>query len=235
MKSVDTSVKNVLFPLINDDGWKFISVLSITSLIMLLVWLPLGIFSIVLSIWCFYSFRDPERVTPALSNIAVAPADGKILSITREKGPEILGLSNKTFTKICIYTSAFDVCVNRMPAKSKVLKVYHDCETKFSLSFDKNNIENERMLASFKTPSGRELAMQQTAVICAYRLKNHLKKSAEYLTGQRFGLMRFGGYTELYLPEKAAITVCVGQTMVGGETIVADFNLETTRIDGEMR
>ena len=91
------------------------------------------------------------------------------------------------------------------------------------------------MSALFKTSNNHEFALQQTAVFCAYRIKNNLKKGDEFLTGQRFGLIRFGGYTDLYLPEKTSLNVCVGQTLIGGETIVADFNSDAPRIDGEIR
>ena len=98
-----------------------------------------------------------------------------------------------------------------------------------------NNIGNERMLALFKTAQNREFALQQTAVFCAYRIKNNLKKGDEFLTGQRFGIMRFGGHIDLYLPEKVSPCICVGQTMIGGETIVADFNSDAPSINGEIR
>lgn len=235
MKPIDTSVKNIIFPNINEDGWKFISILAIVTLILLIIYVPLGCAAILITIGCFYAFRDPNRITPNLSNVMVAPADGKIVSICKEKGPDVFGLNNKTFTKISIYSSVFDVCISRIPAKSKVLNRYYDDEVKFSHSLDKNNIGNERMLALFKTANNREFVLQQTTVFCAYRIKNCFKKGDEFLSGQRFGLMRFGGYTDLYLPEKAAITVCEGQTLVGGETIVADFNSDAPRIDGEIR
>lgn len=235
MKPIDTSVKSILFPDINEDGWKFVSIFAIFSLILLIVNVPLGCVAIVITIGCFYAFRDPLRITPNLSNIVIAPADGKVISVTREKGPDVLGIGNKTFIKISIYSTAFDVCISRIPAKSKVVCSYYDNEVKFSRSLKKNNIGNERMLALFKTAQNREFALQQTAVFCAYRIKNNLKKGDEFLAGQRFGLMRFGGYTDLYLPEKTSINICVGQTLVGGETIVADFNSDAPRIDGEIR
>lgn len=235
MKSVDTSLKGLLFPNINEDGWKFVSAFAICSLILLLIWLPLGCVSIILTVWCFYAFRDPDRITPDLNGIIVAPIDGKVVEITREKGPDVLGLGNKNYTRIGIFSNVFDVNVCRMPLKSKILQCYHDKENKFSHSFDKNNIGNERMLFSFKNTESREFVLQQTATFCAPRIKNSLKKGDEFLTGQRFGIMRFGGYTDLFLPEKVAPSVCVGQTLVGGETIVADLTSDAPRIDGEIR
>ena len=235
MKTVDTSLKALFFPNINEDGWKFISILAFFSLILLLIWLPLGCVAIVFTVWCFYSFRDPDRIVPDIGGIVVAPADGKVVAITREKGPDVLGLGNKNFIKISIFSSIFDVNVNRIPTKSKVVGCYYDDEIKFSHSFDKNNIGNERMLIALKSVDGAELVLQQTTTFCAPRIKNTLKKGDEFLTGQRFGILRFGGYVDLYLPEKVAPFVCLGQTLVGGETIVADFKSDAPRIDGEIR
>ena len=235
MKSVDTSLKSLIFPNINEDGWKFISILAICSLILLIIWLPLGCVSVILTVWCFYAFRDPDRIIPNLNDIVVAPIDGKVISITREKGPDVLGLGNKTFTRIGIFTSISDVSVGRMPLKSKIQSCYYDDEVKFSHSFDKNNIGNERMLFAFKNISGKEFVLEQTSTFCAPRIKYSLKKGDEFSAGQRFGIMRFGGFTDIYLPEKSAITICVGQTLIGGETIIADLNSDAPRIDGEIR
>ena len=185
MKPVDTSLKSLLFPNINEDGWKFISVSAFLSLFLLIIWLPLGYVAIAFTLWCFYAFRDPDRVVPDLGDIAVAPADGKVVSIIREKGPEVLGLSNKNFVKISIIPNVTDVNINRIPTKSKVLNCYYDCEVKFSHSFDKKNISNERMLIALKSVSGREIIIEQTATFLAPRIKNKIQKGDEFLTGQR--------------------------------------------------
>lgn len=235
MKPVDTSFKSLLFPNINEDGWKFVSIFALVSLILLIIWIPLGCVAIVLTVWCFYSFRDPDRITPDLSDIVVAPSDGRVVSIIREKGPDILGLQNKNFIKISIFSNIFDVNINRIPAKSKVLNIYHENEVKFSHSFDKNNIDNEKILIALKCAGGRDVVIRQTTTFCTSRIKNKIKKGDEFLTGQRFGILRFGGYIDLYLPEKVAPFVCIGQTLIGGETIVADFNSDSPRIDGEIR
>ena len=95
MKSVNISLHRFLFPNINEDGWKFISAMAVVSLILAMLWFPLGLVSFMLTIWCFYAFRDPVRVTPVLSTAVLAPADGLIVAISREKGPDALGLGNK--------------------------------------------------------------------------------------------------------------------------------------------
>ena len=235
MKSVDTSLHHYFFPNINEEGWKFVSVLAFISLLFSLMWFPLGFFLFLLTVWCFYSFRDPVRVTPVLSGAVIAPADGYVVAINREKGPDALGLDRKHYTKVSLYISPFDVNINRVPLKSTVTKIFYDTGQKFSGSTTKNDIKNERMLIAFKHSSGIELILQQTALFCSKRIIANLKKGDEFAAGQRFGFIRFGGYVDLYLPEKIEPQVCVGQYLIGGETIVADIKSDAPRLEGEIR
>lgn len=235
MKFVDTSLHHYFFPNINEDGWKFVSALAFISLIFTLIWFPLGCLSFLITIWCFYSFRDIIRVTPVLSGAVIAPADGYVVAINREKGPDALGLDRKNYTKLSIYVSPFDVNINRIPIKCTVSKTFYDAGQKFSGSTTKNNIKNERMLIAIKHSEGLEFVLQQTALFCSKRIVAKLKRGDEFIAGQRFGFIRFGGYVDLYLPEKIEPQVCVGQHLVGGETIVADINSGAPRIEGEIR
>ena len=232
MKSVNTAFH---IPDIDDDGWKFVSVMAVLTVVMALIWLPLGVAFLLLDIWCFLSFRNPDRVTPILSSVVVAPADGTIVAIIKEKGPDCLGLQNKKFHKIRIYSGWSDVHINRMPIKAKVGNVFYDCGKKFSGSFDVNNIGNEKFAAALKHSDGYDFALQQTAVLCSKRTVNKLKKGDEYLTGQRIGSIRFGGYVDIFLPEKVCPQVCVGQTVIAGETVIADIKSDAPRLEGEIR
>ncbi len=235
MKSVNTSLRHYFFPNINEDGWKFISFFAFFSLIMAIIWFPLGCFSFLITIWCFYSFRDPIRVTPVLSSAVLAPADGYIIAINKEKGPDALGLSKRNFTKLCVYISPFDVNINRVPIKSTISKTFYDSGKKFSGSKEKNDIRNEKMLISFKHSSGLEFVLQQTSLFCSKRIVDNIKKGDELAAGQRFGFIRFGSYVDIYLPEKIEPQVCVGQYLIGGETIIADIKSDAPRIEGEIR
>lgn len=235
MKSVDISLHNYFFPNINEDGWKFISTMATLSLLLAIVWFPIGCVSIIITIWCFYSFRDPNRVTPVLSSAVVSPADGKIISISKVKGPDVLGLERKNFTKICIYCSIFDVCINRIPIKGRIYKKFYDPGKTFTKSFSKNDIGNERMFITLRHSDGLDFVLQQTATFCNKRIVTKIKNSDEFLTGQRFGFIRFGGYFDLFLPDKIEPIVCVGQKVVAGETIVADIKSDAPRIIGEIR
>lgn len=235
MKSVDISLRHYLFPNINEDGWKFVSIMSVISVILLLVWLPVGYISFFLTIWCFYCFRDPVRVTPVLSGAIVAPADGIVVSINKEKGPDALGLQNKNFTRVCIYTSILDAPINRIPVKASVCKIFYDCGKIFSGSHDRNNIGNETLLFLLKPNEGAELAVKQTATFCSKRIVTKIKKGDDFIAGQKFGFIRFGGYVDLFLPDKIEPQICVGQKTVAGETIIADLKSDAPRIEGEIR
>ena len=235
MKSVDTSLRQYFFPNINEDGWKFVSVMAVVSLVLTLLWLPLGTVSFLITVWCFYCFRDPIRITPVLSGAVIAPTDGIVVSINKEKGPDAVGLQNKNFTRVCIFTSIFDAPIQRIPIKSVVRKVFYDCGKKFSGSFEKNNINNEVFIFSLRHSEGFDFAVKQTATFCSKRIVNKIKVGDEFNAGQKFGFIRCGGYIELFLPEKVEPQVCVGQKMVGGETIIADIKSDAPRIEGEIR
>ena len=235
MKSVKTSFHGYLFPNINEDGWKFVSVMALISIVFTLLWFPLGCFFFILTILCFYCFRDTPRVTPVLSGAVVSPADGFIVSISKEKGPDALGLQNKTFNRITIYSSLFDQHINRIPLKSKVHRTFYDEGKKYTGKFDKNNMGNERMLIALRHSEGVELLLQQTAVFCNKRIKDKVSLGKEFNAGERFGFIRFGGYTDLFLPDKIEPQVCVGQKMIAGETVMADIKSDAPRIEGEIR
>ena len=235
MKPAKNSLHNHIFPNINEDGWKFVSVAALVSIVFALIWFPLGCLSFVLTIFCFYCFRDAPRVTPILSGAVIAPADGYIISINKEKGPDALGLQNKNFTRISIYSSLFDQHISRIPIKSKVYKTFYDAGKKFTGNFNKEDMGNERMLICLRHSEGSEIALQQTAVLCNNRIKHKVKYAQEFNAGERFGFIRFGGYTDIFLPEKTEPQVCVGQRMIAGETIMADIKSDAPRIEGEIR
>lgn len=235
MKSVDTSFRHYLFPNINEDGWKFVSIMAVVSVILLLIWLPLGYISFFLTVWCFYCFRDPVRITPVLSGAVIAPADGVVVTINKEKGPDALGLQNKNFTRICIYTSVFDAPINRIPIKSTVRKTFYNCGESFSGSHDRNNIGNETMLFSLRHAEGYDFAVGQIATFCSKRIVTKIKTGDKLNAGQKFGFIRFGGYVDIYLPDKVEPQICVGQKTIAGETIIADIKSDAPRIEGEIR
>lgn len=234
MKSVDVSIHHYIFPNINEDGWKFISLAAVLALVAALIWFPLGCVFFVLALWCFYSFRDVNRVTPVLSGAVIAPADGYVVAISREKGPSVFGLDRKNFTKICVYSGFFDAHISRIPVKSTVSAVFYD-SGRFTGNRSKNDIRNERLLIALKHSGNTEFVIQQTATFCGGRLRKKIKKGDELLAGQRFGWTRFCAYTEIFLPDKTEPQVCVGQYLIGGETVIADVKSDAPRLEGEIR
>ena len=122
MKNIDISLSKYIFPNINQDGWKFVSIFAAATALLGLIWAPLGFIGLVLTVWCYYFFRDPDRVTPEIDDVVVSPADGVVQMITRVTGPDELGLNTKTYNRISIFMSVFNVHVNRAPASGEILK-----------------------------------------------------------------------------------------------------------------
>ena len=235
MKSVDFSIQHRIFPNIYDDGWKFIVCVVVISLVLAMIWLPLGTIAFVFTLLCFYNFRDPDRVTTILSSAVVAPADGYVVAISKEKGPDAFGLQNKNFTRITIYSSIFDAHVNRIPIKGKINKIFYSAGKVFTGNLDKSCIGNEKMMFSLKNSEGLDFVLQQSAVFCNKRIITNIKSGDEFLAGNRFGFIRFGGYTDILLPDKVQPIVCLGQYMIAGETIIADIVSDAPRLEGEIR
>ena len=235
MKSAYISVQSHIFPNIYEDGWKFIALCAVITLITALLWFPLGCISFIFTVLCFYNFRDIQRITPILSSAVIAPTDGYIVAITREKGPDAIGLQNKNFTRISIYSGLFDAHVNRIPIKGKINKIFYDAGKKYTGSLDKNNMGNERLLFSLRNGEGFDFALQLSAVFCNKRIVSKIVSGDEFKAGNKFGFIRFGGYTDIYLPDKVSPLVCVGQKMIAGETVMADTASDAPRMEGEIR
>jgi len=235
MKSVNTSLQHDIFPNINEDGWKFVSLSAVLTFAAALICFPLGCLFFILSLWCFYSFRDKNRVTPVLSGAVIAPTDGYVISIAKEKGPDILGLDKKNFTRISIYSGFFDAHISRIPIKSTVAKIFYSSGKMFTANFNKNDFRNESLLIALKGCDGLNFVIRQTATFCGGRLLTKIKKGDELLAGQRFGSTRFCAYTDILLPEKTEPQICTGQYLIGGETIIADTKSDAPRLEGEIR
>lgn len=233
MKNVDISIQRYIFPNINNEGWRFISIFAAITALLAIIWLPLGVLGLVLTIWCYYFFRDPERVVPQIKDVVVSPADGIVQMITRVTGPEELGLNTKTFNRISIFMSVFNVHVNRAPASGKILKLSYIKGKFFNATLDKASKDNERQLLAMRTDSGKEIAFVQIAGLVARRIVCFAKEGQSYQAGERFGLIRFGSRLDVYLPTDVEPQVCPGQTMVAGETILANMKSDAPRVEGK--
>ena len=244
MKKIElTHLKNFLrnsiipyaFPHINKEGWKFVAAFALITALLALLWEPLGVIGIVLTVWCYFFFRDPERVTPQIDNVIVSPADGKVQMITKIKGPKELGMEKEEYTRVSIFMSVFNVHVNRAPASGTITKTSYIKGKFFNATLDKASKDNERQLLAMKTDSGKDIAFVQIAGLVARRILCFAKKGTTYKAGERFGLIRFGSRLDVYLPEGVEPQVCLGQTMIAGETIIANLNSSAPQIVGESR
>ena len=236
MKNIDISLQKYIFPNINQDGWKFVSIYAVIAALLGLLWMPLGLVGLVLTVWCYYFFRDPDRITPEIKDAVFAPADGVVQMITRVTGPEELGLNTKTFNRISIFMSVFNVHVNRSPASGKIVKTKYVKGKFFNATLDKASKDNERQMLSMKTDCGKDIAFVQIAGLVARRIVCLAKEGDVYQAGSRFGWIRFGSRLDVYLPTDVEPLVCVGQTMVAGETMLAKLSAsEQNRPKGVVR
>lgn len=235
MKNINISLQRYIFPNINNEGWRFISIFAAVTALLAILWLPLGVIGLILTIWCYYFFRDPDRVTPQIKDVVVSPADGIVQMISRVTGPEELGLNNKTFNRISIFMSVFNVHVNRAPASGKILRQAYIKGKFFNATLDKASKDNERKLLAMRTDCGKEIAFVQIAGLIARRIVCFAKDGQQYQAGERFGLIRFGSRLDVYLPTDIEPLVCVGQTMVAGETVLANLTNPGQHVEGEIR
>ncbi len=184
---------------------------------MWLIWLGL-----LFTLFCLYFFRDPERVPPRRPGLFLAPADGRVVAVTLAPPPAELGLGSKPRWKVSIFLSVLNVHVNRVPADGIVTRIAYHHGAFVSAALDKASELNERNALAIRLSNGQEIAVVQIAGLIARRILCFVKEGDRLTAGDRFGLIRFGSRTDLYLPEGVAPMVVEGQTMVGGETVIAE-------------
>jgi phosphatidylserine decarboxylase len=227
-------LKTVLCP-IHKDGWLFIAIFAAISLILGLIAESLGWIGAILTGWCVTFFRDPDRVVPLREGLVLSPADGIVSAITTTALPGELGLGKGEWTRISVFLNVFNVHVNRIPIKGKILKsIYHPGKF-FNASLDKSSKDNERQLLVVETQDKKHIAFVQIAGLIARRIRCDVREGEQVLSGQRFGMIRFGSRADVYLPKGINPLVVVGQKMVAGETILADLKSKEEPRTGEIR
>ena len=174
-------------------------------------------------LFCLFFFRDPERVPPLRRDVVVAPADGRVVSVGLAVPPAELGLGGQARWQVCIFLSVLNVHVNRAPADGTVTRIAYRHGAFLSASLDKASTDNERNALALRIPDGREMAVVQIAGLIARRIVCNVREGDSLRTGERFGIIRFGSRTDLYLPDGVRPVVVVGQTMIGGETVIANL------------
>ncbi|HER26665.1 MAG TPA: phosphatidylserine decarboxylase [Rhodospirillales bacterium] len=214
-------MKSVLVP-INAAGWPFIGLFAAFSVGLFYIAEPLGWAGVVLTLWCAYFFRDPDRVTPIAESLIISPADGVVQLIDRAAPPPELAMGDSERPRVCVFMNVFNVHVNRAPAGGKITTVAYRSGKFFNASLDKASEFNERMSLRMMTTEGDDLAFVQIAGLVARRIKCQVVEGQDVKVGERFGLIRFGSRVDVYLPDGVEPLVALGQLTVAGETVIAD-------------
>ena len=203
------------------EGRKFVAIFGAITLVLFVLWEPLGWIGVGLTVWVYYFFRDPERVVPNEDGIMVSPADG-IVSLLEPAVPPIeLGLGSEPVTRVSVFMSVFNCHVNRIPAAGRITTVAYHHGKFLNASLDKASEQNERNGITVELSDGRQYGVVQIAGLVARRIMCWSEEGSDMQRGERFGLIRFGSRLDIYLPSGTEPTVQIGQTMIAGETIIA--------------
>jgi len=216
------SIKSVLAPP-HKAGYPFILGGIVVAFLGLIFWHPLAWLGLLFTVFCLYFFRDPERVIPPRANVFLAPADGLVVSVEAAVPPPELGLGLTPLIRIATFLSVLDVHVNRVPFSGVVTKIAYHPGKFFSAADDKASDENERNALAITLATGQQIAVVQIAGLIARRILCDVIEGQAVIAGQRFGIIRFGSRTDLYLPAGSLPLVAVGQRMIGGETVMAEL------------
>ena len=212
-----------LSKIIHKEGYIFIVVFAAISFLFSSFSGTLGTIGFIITAWCAYFFRNPDRHTPVIEDMVIAPADGVVQSVVEAAPPAELGLGDKEMLRISIFLNVFNVHVNRIPVDGKVTALHYNPGKFFNASMDKASIHNERQSILIETADKTKIACVQIAGRIARRIVCDLEEGEKVEAGARFGIIRFGSRVDVYLPRKVMPLVCVGQICVGGETIIADL------------
>jgi len=214
---------DILFPKLHKEGYRFVAIAAVITFILLLISNFFGIIGLILTVWIYYFFRDPERFPINDENYLVSPADGVISQITEINGPAELGLGNKKYTRVSIFMNIFNCHVNRIPCSGKINKIFYKPGKYINASLDKSSEENERNYVKINNSDGDELILVQIAGLIARRIVCEIKENDQTKQGNRFGLIRFGSRVDLYF-ENYQLLAKQNQKTIGGETIIARKN-----------
>ena len=209
-----------IFPKIHSEGYKFLAIAIIITIFLYFFSTFLGLIGLVLSIWVYYFFRDPERISINDENYLTSPADGEVLMVHEVDGPKELGLEDKKFTKISIFMNVFDCHVNRTPCEGKISEILYKPGKFLNASLDKASEDNERNYYKITNNHGEEVIVVQIAGLIARRIVCESSKDQQLQQGERIGMIRFGSRADVYF-ENYETLVKVGQKTIAGETLLA--------------
>jgi len=209
-----------IFPPIHTEGYKFLVISVIVTLVLLAFSGFLGTIGILLTIWVYYFFRDPERIIIGDDNYLVSPADGEVIKVEEVDGPKEVGLENQKFKKISIFMNVFDCHVNRTPCSGTVEEILYKPGKFLNASFDKASEDNERNYYKIKDNTGNNIIVVQIAGLIARRIVCETNNGQTLSQGERIGMIRFGSRADVYY-ENYEPLVKVGQKTISGETLLA--------------
>lgn len=219
--SLVKTIRSTFVP-VHRDGWKFVAAFFVVSVVLGLLWEPLFWAGLVLTLWCAYFFRDPERMTPQDDDLVISPADGRVSSIQMVTPPDELNLGNQPMLRITVFMNVFNCHVNRAPMRGRIRNISYKEGSFLNAELDKASHENERNGLVIDTAHG-EIGVVQIAGLVARRIICWSAVNEPLEAGERFGLIRFGSRLDVFLPPSAAPRVSLGQTAIAGETVLAEF------------
>ena len=209
-----------IFPKIHSEGYKFLLIFSFITVVLYLINGFLGFIGLVLTIWCYYFFRDPERYSIDDDDYLVSPADGLVLQVQENEGPKELNLENKKFTKVSIFMNVFDCHVNRSPCAGKVSEILYKPGKFLNASLDKASEDNERNYYKITNSKGEDIIVVQIAGLIARRIVTETTENSELAQGERIGMIRFGSRADLYFENYKPLAK-VNQKTIAGESLIA--------------
>ena len=209
-----------IFPKIHVEGYKFLAVAIFITIFLYFLSTFLGLIGLLLSIWVYYFFRDPERISINDENYLTSPADGEVLMVHEVDGPKELGLEDRKFTKISIFMNVFDCHVNRTPCEGKISEILYKPGKFLNASLDKASEDNERNYYKIINNQGEDVIVVQIAGLIARRIVCESSKDQQLQQGERIGMIRFGSRADIYF-ENYKTLVKVGQKTISGETLLA--------------
>lgn len=233
--SIFDTIKKTVFIPPHPAGIPFIGGGLIAALLFFLISDVLGLIAVVFTLFCLYFFRDPDRIVPQKNSLVLSGGDGTISHVVENVvlPPEIKENDTDSYTRISTFLSVLNVHVNRIPISGKIIRKVYTPGKFLNADLDKASEDNERCALLIETEGGQKIAVVQIAGLVARRILNDVKEGDVVTAGSRFGIIRFGSRVDIYIPQGISPLVCVGQTMIGGETPIADLMIKNDHRTGK--
>ena len=227
-------LKQNLKTIIHKEGYLFAFIFLGITIFFWHIHPVLGKLGVVLTAWCLYFFRDPNRVVPNKKGLIVSPADGVVQLIRKAKPPKEIGLGTEPLVRVSVFMNVFNVHVNRIPLEGTVRKIHYHKGKFLNAELDKASDHNERQLFCVESSQGHKVGFIQIAGLIARRIRCDIVEGQKVRTGERFGLIRFGSRVDIFLPEGVSPLVIVGQKTTAGETVLGEINSKEAPREGEI-